>query len=208
MNFFVRKKSVEVDPQVEQEAPPTGALVGVAPEVKDIGKFNPNVNDYAHVKKGIARHTSMSMDLSLVPKENKWSAITKETSTTLMEEPEDDMTTLQLISFKARLYTTYGRLQGEIFYTEYIIQQKKRQFGAMIFDVMDKDGKVGADTLAEFEKYKSEIIVLMDKVKSNKDELLAIQLKGECSAVPKPRSPRAQKGGAVNPAASTSKSAS
>lgn len=206
MSFLFRKKSSVVDdgPKLTQESAPTGALVGEAPQVKDLGKFNPNVNDYAHVKKGISRHTSMTMDLSMVPKENKWSAVTKEKSTTLQEEPEDDMTPLQLVAFKARLYVTYGQLMGDIFYTEYVIKQKKRQFGAKIFDVLNHDGKVGADTLAEFEKYKVEIVALMDKVSFNRDELLAIKLKGECETVPKPRSPRAggaapKAGGAATP---------
>jgi hypothetical protein len=66
-------------PAPHQEAPPTGEHIGEAPVVANLGEFNPNVNDHAHVQKGPRRHASMAMATHMAPKADKWSHHTKET---------------------------------------------------------------------------------------------------------------------------------
>ncbi len=171
---------------------PTGEYSGEAPDVEHLGRFNPNVNDYAHVKKGIKKHTSMTMDISMMPKENKWSAVVEQGG---HAEPPDDMSTWDLITYKTMLYATMGSLRGSIMYNEYVVKQKKREFGEAVYDVLEIDGKVGPSTLKTFDEFKAEIDSLEDQVSFKQNELVKLRLVGESDTLKKPRSPRAAKPG-------------
>jgi hypothetical protein len=77
--MFSRKPKEPAGPAPVQEAPPTGDYAGSSPAVANLGEFNPNVNDHAHVQKGPRKHHSIAMATHMVPKEDKWSHHTKET---------------------------------------------------------------------------------------------------------------------------------
>jgi len=97
------------------------------------------------------------------PKEDQWSHVTDEKK----HEPDDDVSTLELLKYKAMLYGTMvmpamsvvlfrvcwgshavlfgawqGKLRGDIEYTKFLIKLKKRQFGIDVYAVIEEDGKV------------------------------------------------------------------
>ena len=195
MTMFGKKK-VDDGPAPHQEEAPTGELHPdhEAPEVAQIGEFNQQVADHAHVmKQGIRKTGSMVVDASMVPKQDKWSDHAKEHGETLahLNEPEEELTPLEALKWKVMLYTSMGKLQGEIVFTRYLIKMKKRQFGVDVYNGMDEDGRVGESTLKFFEEYKESIQKLEDSIKWNQNELLKLGLTGQGETVIKPRSPRA-----------------
>mmetsp|Transcript_42674 Transcript_42674/g.72666 ORF Transcript_42674/g.72666 Transcript_42674/m.72666 type:complete len:202 (-) Transcript_42674:98-703(-) len=194
-SMIKKKPSVGELPEghVQEEAP-TGAHDGEEVDVAHLGQFNPNVEDHSHIKKSLSRGGSMALPVHMKPKEDKWSHVTKAHAEE-EEDNNDDISTLELLKYKAMLYGTMGKLRGDIEYCKYLIKLKKRQFGVDVYHILEEDGKVGQATMDSFATFKTQIQELNARVKKNEADLVRLSLSGESEemGIAKPTSPRLAK---------------
>ncbi len=70
-------------------------------------------------------------------------------------------------------------MSGEIVYLKYVVMQKKRSFGAAVYDSLDSEKNIGPETTAHFERFKRDISVLLEQIRHNEREILQLNLTGE-----------------------------